>query len=197
MLNNISYLFIQSKQSTDDVLNKSSLSNELRVISPTFGDDTTTQINNADDNVNEVKCYIHRKFGPRFLNLVYQEEFEPNVSNSVTELFGSLLDRYLHVAVREWLIYMYEHNLNNPIILRAILYLIIYYPELFKFNGITIALASISNSSCEIQELSIRVFENYYSEDSYSALCSIKKQDEWLQKYIDEVKQNMKRRLCL
>lgn len=86
MLNNISYLFIQSKQSTDDVLNKSSLSNELRVISPTFGDDTTTQINNADDNVNEVKCYIHRKFGPRFLNLVYQEEFEPNVSNSVTEL---------------------------------------------------------------------------------------------------------------
>ena len=129
--------------------------------------------------------------------MVYQEDFEPNVSNSVTELFGSLLDRYPHIAVREWLIYMYEHNLNNPIILRAILYLIIYYPELFKFNGITIALASISNSSCEIQELSIRVFENYYSEDSYSALCSIKKQDEWLQRYIDEVKQNMKRRLCL
>lgn len=197
MLNNISYLFIQSKQSTDDVLSKSKQSDELRVISPTFGEDTTTQNNVIDNQISKIKCFIHSKFEPRFLSLVYQEEFEPNVSNSVIDFFDTLLVKFPHAAVREWLTYVYEHNLQEPIILEAILNIIIYYPELFETNGITIALASVSNENCAIQELSIRVFENYCTKESYSALCSIKKQEPWLQRYIDKVKLDFKRRLCL
>lgn len=197
MLNNISYLFIRSGQSTDDVLNNNIQIRELGVISPTFGEDTTTQNNVIDNQISEIKCFIHSKFEPRFLSLVYQEEFEPNVSNSVIDFINTLLEKFPHVAVREWLTYVYVHNLHESVILEAILNIIIYYPELFEANGITIALASVSNENCTIQELSIRVFENYCIKESYSALCSIKKQEPWLQRYIDKVKFDFKRRLCL
>ena len=48
-----------------------------------------------------------------------------------------------------------------------------------------------------VQELSIRVLENYCTVESYQALCSIKKQEPWLQNYIDSIKKDFSKRLCL
>lgn len=196
MLNNISSLRISSPQSSDLwIEDTNSFSNEYE--SSFFGIEATTQIIEADRTLKYAISYLRKHCEPRLITLMYNCNFEPNEPNDAILFFKHVCDKYGSLAASQMLVHMYNTNLENKKILSSILYIVIYFEDIFSFTGITMALASISNSSNEIRELSVRVFENYCTKESYNALCSIKKQEPWLQSYIDCIKKDFKKRLCL
>lgn len=196
MLNNISSLRISSPQASDLWIDTSNtLSSDYD--SSLFGNESTTQIHEADQKLKDAIHYLRKHCEPRLTALMYRDEFEPNVSNQTILYFKQICEKYETLAASQLLIHMYNSNLNNQKVISSILYIVIYFDELFESSGLTMALAGISNSSHEIQELSIRVFENYCTKGSYEALCSIKKQEPWLQSYIDSIKKDFRKRLCL
>lgn len=195
MLNNISSLRMSSTQASDLWVNDTNTSC-LDCESSFFGNEATTQILEADKQINETILFLRKHCEPRLTTLMYHDEFEPNISNQTINYFKQICEKYGTLAATQLLVHMYNSNLNNHKILSSILYIVIYFDELFESSGLTLALASISNSSYEIQELSIRVFENYCTIESYKALCSIKKQESWLQSYIDIIKNDFRKRLC-
>lgn len=196
MLNNISSLIISSPQASDIWVNDT---NTLcfDYESSFFGIETTTQIREADKKLKDTILFLRKHCEPRLTTLMYSDEFEPNVPNQTILYFKQICKKYETLAAAQLLIHMYNNNLNNQKIISSILYIVIYFDELFDSSGLTMALAGISNSSHEVQELSIRVLENYCTVESYQALCSIKKQEPWLQNYIDSIKKDFSKRLCL
>lgn len=195
MLNNVSYIKLSNTQTSDVWINDTN-THDGQYNSNIFGSETTTQILEADHLIKQTIDFLHSQLEKRFVSLMLHDEFEPYVANETIIFFGSICEKYQSLAAIEWLTQIYNKNLNRPTILKAILYIVIYYPEVFESTGLTIALASISNQSCEVQELSIRVMENYCTRESYDALCSLAKQELWLQSYIDQVKADFKKNLC-
>ena len=192
----------------EQIPNYSSLTeNQIVLISGNFsyGDnfqnnEQETSISNVlsriDIEVAEHVQYLDNNYRSRLVAMIYHECFFPGESNE-TIAFVGLLRRYTDVALEKWINNLYAEYFNTPIVLRGLLYIILYFSDIFDATLANVAIASIANDSCEIQELGVRMLESTCCKKHLEALKGLKKQDTWLQEYIDQVKSDFEKQLCL
>lgn len=149
----------------------------------------------VDREVRERVSYLDINFRNRLIVMIYHEDFYPGETNETISFVGTLR-RYSDVALVSWFTKLYADYIHTPPVLLGLLHIILYYNDVFREMLITTAHAAVSNESCEVQELGIRMLESKCCEEHLEALRSLKKQDAWLQNYIDRVKKDFEKQLC-
>ena len=153
-----------------------------------------TPLSKIDQEVTDRVNYLDANFRTRLVVMIYHEDFYPGEANE-TIAFVGLLRRYSDVALVTWFTKLYADYINNPTVLLGLLHIILYYNEVFKEMLITTAHAALSNESCEVQELGVRMLESRCCKEHLEALRSLKRQGAWLQHYIDKVKSDFEKQL--
>jgi hypothetical protein len=161
----------------------------------TINEEKTTS--SIDNSVKSSEQFIRENYQKRYLQLVYQDSFYPEESNNSIQFIGQLKGIYGNTVLANWFISMYNENVGDPVILKGLLYTILYYSDCFGDLVELSAQAALSHSSKEINELGVRILESQCNEKHYNILCNIKGRENWLQNYIEEVKKDFKKELCL
>ena len=183
--------------SITELLNSSSLGNSPHVEDAQRLDVSTSVVpaTRIDKEIASRVQYLDTNFRSRLVKMIYHETFFPGESNETIALVGSLR-RYTDVALEKWFNNLYSEYYNTPIVLCGLLYIILFYSDIFDATLATVAVAAISNESCEIQELGVRMLESKCCKKHLESLKGLKKQDPWLQDYIDQVKSDFEKQLC-
>lgn len=156
-----------------------------------------TVTNAIDDKVHSVETTLRENYQNRFIQLIYQDCFSPDEINTSIRFIGQLKEIYGNTIMTCWFTSMYNEYVCDSKILKGLLYTILYYSDCFGDLVELAAQAALSNSSREINELAIRILESQCNEKHYKILCSLKNFEPWLQNYIDKVKLDFKKELCL
>ncbi len=95
---------------------------------------------------------------------------------------------YNNRVAKEWLNAFFNHHFDDEKILTSILRIIsnIDY-DCIKPTGPSMALSVLNHKNPEVQECSIRAFENWGDEDSLTMLKYVKCSEDWLQSYLNQV----------
>ena len=158
---------------------------------------STTSLENLDDEVKRVIAYLHANKESILLQKIMSEvSFEPDVINETITYFGTLL-AYGDVAVVMWVSELFVSHYKYDKILKGLLYIAMYYNEVFVNYNTMMALAAISHKSPEVRELPIRVLESNCNMVNYEALLMINVQEQWLKEYVQDVIRDFKKELCL
>lgn len=162
-----------------------------------FSEPSTSRVKPSlvDQEINEHVRFLDTNYRNRLIVMIYHEDFYPGESNETIAFVGSLR-RYSDVALVLWFTKLYADYINTPPVLLGLLYIILYYDTVFKEMLITTAHAAISNESAEVQELGVRMLESRCCKEHFEALKSLKKQEPWLQGYINKVKRDFEKQLC-
>jgi len=92
------------------------------------------------------------------------------------------------LVTKKWLRDLYFNNLHDFGILIGISRLMCHFEEDEIFpEGKEIALHALNHEDNEMKDLGIRAFENWVSLDSLHILKGCKFEDDYLQRYVDEV----------
>ena len=150
-----------------------------------------------DDKVKALEKFIRENYQSRYVQLIYQESFYPDMSNQSIQLVGQLKETYGNTVLTRWFTRMYNEYIGDSLVLKGLLYTILYYSDSFGDLVELSAQAALSHSSNEINELGVRILESQCSEKHYRILCNLKVRETWLQNYIDKVKTDYKKELCL
>lgn len=166
-------------------------------ISNEFEDSSITRIaaSEVDREVRERVRFLDTHYRSRLIVMIYHEDFYPGEINDTIAFIGTLR-RYSDVALVAWFTKLYADYIHTPQVLLGLLHIILYYSDVFEEMLITTSHAAVSNESCEVQELGVRMLESKCCEEHLEALRSLKKQDAWLQNYIDKVKRDFEKQLC-
>lgn len=152
-------------------------------------------VSSVDRKIDEHVDYLEQHYRFRLVSMIYHEAFFPGESNE-TIAFVSSLRRYTDVALEKWVNKLYGDYFNTPIVLRGLLYIILYFNDVFNATIANVATAAVANKSCEIQELGVRMLESHCCRRHLEILKGIKRQEPWLQEYIDQVKSDFEKQLC-
>lgn len=164
------------------------------VVSTTPVETTVTAI---DDKVKSAERFLKDNYQDRYIQLIYQDSFFPDEINNSIRLIDKLKDIYGNTIMTCWFTSMYNEYVGDAKILKGLLYTILYFSDSFGDLVELAAQAALSNSSKEINELAVRILESQCNEKHYRILCSLKNLEPWLQNYVDKVKLDFKRELCL
>ncbi len=149
-----------------------------------------------DKDIENRVHYLDNHYRSRLVMMIYHEVFFPSESNETISFVGSLR-RFTDIALEKWFNNLYAEYYNTPLVLRGLLYIILYFNDVFNATLTTFAIAAIANQSCEIQEIGVRMLESNCCKKHLEALKGLKRQEPWLQEYIDQVKQDFEKQLCL
>ena len=155
---------------------------------------TTTSI---DDKVKTSELYLKENYQKRLIQLIYQDTFYPDEINDTISFVGRIKDAYGNTVMTNWFAGMYNEYVGDSIVLKGLLYIILYYSDCFGDLLELTSQAAIVNRSKEINELGVRILESQCNLKHYNILCNLKDMEPWLQNYIDKVKSDFKRELCL
>ena len=125
------------------------------------------------------------------------DNFYPDASNQTIQFVGQLKDIYGNTVLTNWFTRLYNERIGDSRVLKGLLYTILYYSDCFGDLVELSAQAALSHNSKEINELGVRILESQCNEKHYRILCNLKVRDNWLQKYIDKVKIDFRKELCL
>lgn len=120
-------------------------------------------------------------------NMIKNESVDPGYYTSAEVEIKKLL-KSEPLKVKDWICQIFYENFSDKNLLLKILYILsdIDYDHL-KPQGPLIAVACASHLDEEVQEFSIRMFENWSNVESLELLRSIKYQVAWLNEYAQEV----------
>lgn len=188
---------IFDNSSLTELLNSLSLGNYLpgEVAHRIDASTSTVPATQLDVEIQSRVKYLETNYRSRLVTMIYHETFFPGESNETIAFVGTLR-RYTDVALEKWFNNLYSEYYNTPQILRGLLYIILYFNDFFDATLATVAVAAISNESCEIQELGVRMLESKCCKKHLESLKGLKKQEPWLQDYIDQVKSDFEKQLC-
>ena len=188
---------IFDNSSLTELLNSLSLGNYLpgEVAHRIDASTSTVPATQLDVEIQSRVKYLETNYRSRLVTMIYHETFFPGESNETIAFIGTLR-RYTDVALEKWFNNLYSEYYNTPQILRGLLYIILYFNDIFDATLATVAVAAISNESCEIQELGVRMLESKCCKKHLESLKGLKKQEPWLQDYIDQVKSDFEKQLC-
>lgn len=127
------------------------------------------------------------EFEERFLEALKDSDFEYG--------FSSLADGFIQrrlteneAVTREWLNDIFIRHFNDVAISMGILHVIAHvdydriYPE-----GVTIALAALTNRNVEVKECGVRAFENWEIPEHVPVLKNVDFEEPWLKDYVERV----------
>lgn len=155
---------------------------------------TTTSI---DEKVKTSELYLKENYQKRLIQLIYQDTFYPDEINDTISFVGKLKDAYGNTVMTNWFAGLYNEYVGDSIVLKGLLYIILYFSDCFGDLLELTSQAAIVNRSKEINELGVRILESQCNLKHYNILCNLKDMEPWLQNYIDKVKSDFKRELCL
>lgn len=164
------------------------------VVPTTTVEVTTTAI---DDKVKMTGLYLRENYQERYVQLIYQDSFFPDELNTSIKYIGRLKEIYGNTIMISWFTSMYNEYVGDPKVLKGLLYTILYYSDCFGDLVELAAQAALSHESREINELGVRILESQCNEKHYNILCNLGQREPWLQGYIDKVKDDFKKELCL
>ena len=154
---------------------------------------TTTSI---DDQVKSSELYLKENYQNRLIQLIYQDSFYPDEINDTISFVRKLMDAYGNTVMTNWFAGLYNEFVGDSVVLKGLLYIILYYSDCFGDLLELTSQAAIVNKSKEINELGVRILESQCNLKHYNILCNLKDMEPWLQSYIDKVKSDFKRELC-
>ena len=158
---------------------------------------STTSLENIDEEVKKIVAYLRKNKESVLLQKIMSEvTFEPGMINDTISYFGSLL-AYGDVAIAMWVSELFVSHYKYDKILKGLLYIAMYYNEVFVNFDTMMAMAAISHKSPEVRELAVRVLESNCNIVNYDVLRNIIVQDQWLNDYIQDVIRDFKKELCL
>ncbi len=133
----------------------------------------------------------YQHLSTKLLSALRNEEFEFGmVSYSENIIEEELAVNALET--RNWLNELFVSNFSDAKVLTGLLHVISRFRELEMHpQGITMALAALSHKDNEVKELGVRAFEHWGSLHSLKVLKEVKVGTLWLQKYIDEVVEDL------
>lgn len=144
--------------------------------------------------------YLEKMVSPLFITLLKYDEFEFGTKGESVKLMEEHL-KINTLATITWFKSLYLHYFaNDDKILIGILKVIDALSlenEAIQFEGKFMAMAALLHKNNEIKELGVRIFENNCSFDNYNILRNIHVETKWLQDYINQVKVDFKKELCL
>lgn len=148
-------------------------------------------------NNNEFKKYIVEKFQPIFVSTLKSQELEIDYKNHIEYQLEELFKENDFVT-KDWLNDVYIENFNDTKFLINILKIIGNFDKkLIASFGIVTAGSALSHKNVEVKEMAVRVFENWYTIQSYTFLKQCSLTPKWLNDYKDEVLLNIEEELCL
>ena len=156
---------------------------------------TSTHALESDENKrnHEKLIAFSQEFTPDLIELIKEVDFEYGV-DTVADVFlrSRMQDNVLYT--KTCLNDTFLRYYSDPLIQCGILRLIARFDYLQLYpEGPTIALAALSCSDTEVQECGIRAFEHCATPYSLNVLANTKVDEAWLQQYIEEVVDNLKK----
>lgn len=152
---------------------------------------TENEINNS-----RLASLKHR-FTRDFLNSIKEQNFEYGVYTVADEILRTALSEN-QLGAKQWINDLFVENFTHTAIASGILRVISHleYDEI-RPQGITMALAALSNSSSEVRECGIRACENWATEECLRILRNTSCVEVWLNDYRKQVVQNLEGELGL
>ena len=162
-----------------------------------------SESSNTTETYPGIENYINKKrldtlkenFTRELIMLIREEEFEYGLDTKADILVRKKMEQNF-LATKEWLNTIFIESFTNTRILLGVLIIIsrfdysMIYPE-----GQIMATAALSHKNPEIQECSVRAFENWGNRESLNILKNLKVSTEWLQEYINEVIDDLEKEL--
>lgn len=132
-------------------------------------------------------------FSKQLLLLFENTDFEYGIKNEVDDFVEEFLTLN-STQTKEWLECLYLENFDKTAILVKLLRTIarIDYDTIFP-QGQVIATSALNHEDIEVRECGVRAFESWASLDSLNILEHLEVAEEWLQDYINEVVEYLKR----
>lgn len=129
----------------------------------------------------------------KLVALIYEEEFEYGIENRIDILIKEQM-RKNAIAAKSWLNDVYMSRYSDPNIVLGVLRAVsrLDYDDIYP-QGPTMAVAAFSHRDLEIREAGVRAFEAWASPESLSVLQAISLTPRWLQDYVDEVTDDLRR----
>jgi hypothetical protein len=137
---------------------------------------------------------IETEFSFELKRLIIEEDFEYGITSKV-DIFikNRLLENAL--ATKTWLNHMFLDQFTNVSIIMGLLRVVsrLNYFDIYP-EGQTMAIAALSHRNLEVRECGVRAFENWETLESLKVLENLKGNTPWLQEYIDEVVDGLRRK---
>jgi hypothetical protein len=127
----------------------------------------------------------------RLTAAIRNEEFEFGIRSSAEIIVEEQLTRN-GLETRNWLNEMFVAHFGDRAVLVGLLHIISRFKE-FEVHpqGLTMALAALVHKDDEVKELGVRAFEHWASPTSVKVLQNVQVGTPWLQRYIDEVVEDL------
>lgn len=138
---------------------------------------------------------LRLRFTKQLIELINEEDFEYGIENKTDLLIKDQMNLN-SLATKDWINSIFVENFSNPTILIGILRIIGRLDYISTFpEGQTMAVAALSHSNVEVQECGVRAFENWGTLESLQILENLTVSTKWLQDYIDQVVQDLKKEI--
>lgn len=137
---------------------------------------------------------LKNQFTPKLLNLILESDFEYGIESEVDVFIRDQMKEN-SLATKSWLNDIFVEYFANPVILVGILRIVsrLSYYEVFP-EGQVIATAALSHNDVEVKECGVRAFENWGNLDSIRILENLHVSPSWLQEYIDQVLEDLRKK---
>ena len=148
-----------------------------------------------EDYINQRRLLrLKNQFTPKLLNLILESDFEYGIESEVDVFIRNQMKEN-SLATKSWLNDIFVEYFANPVILVGILRIIsrLSYYEVFP-QGQVLATASLSHNDVEVKECGVRAFENWGNLDSIRILENLHVSPSWLQGYIDQVLEDLRKK---
>lgn len=142
-----------------------------------------------EDAINRLRIkYLEERVTPIFLALIKDEEPEYGRKGAGAKLFEQEFDNNA-AATLFWFNNLYiRYFVSSEKMLLGLLRVIESLDEkIIGSVGQTMAIAALVHKNLEVQEVGVRIFENWASEMSLNILKSVHVESSWLQSYIQQV----------
>lgn len=137
---------------------------------------------------------LKKQFTPKLLNLILESDFEYGIESEVDVFIQNQLKEN-SLATKSWLNDIFVEYFENPVILVGILRIIsrLSYYEVYP-QGQVMATAALSHNDVEVKECGVRAFENWGNLDSIKILENLHVSLSWLQEYINQVLEDLRKK---
>jgi len=191
--------FLTIKEKSISNFNENKIIPSINNISITLNDINTNYVISADKEIESKIQYLNNKISPLLISLIKSEVFEFGQKSESIKLIEEQLQNN-KMATQNWFNSLYlKYFMSDDKILIGLLRIVEYFEEKMLYPvGPTMAIASLAHKNDEIKELGVRIFEGWdYSIMNYKTLKNIQVEALWLQKYINQVINDIEVELCL